>query len=558
MATNLRSPSPARKLQDLIRSLPRYDRILREGLGSELRALLLDDAGGLDDDAATDKLNHVIRLLLDNDMAPLLAAHGIPYPRYPSKTNGSGHVGPDLWDTPVEPVLEPRWRLLGFDVGSPIGIPACELTSTADWIEYYARQGFHILTYRTVRSKERSASPEWPFLEGVDGPWEPGGLPPSVRSADSPVPPDWRAISTATPFAAPSPPPEVWQADVADARERLAALGPGYLLIVSVMDCVAWEKKTARAVIDDFVKVALLAEEAGAQAVECHLARSTMKESPTGPRSCELGAKTAIDVVTAVRAELRSETRLLIKLSDLQREPLKEVIVPLASKGLIDGVSGISPVRLDATRHDGSPLAKSRLPGVAGLAIRNLGLSFVERLAGIRREEALRFDIIAMGGVMGPQDVAEYMRLGADGVQTASAARCDPGLAAAAAGLLGPPPRPDTTEAWEGVVLEVHEHGFVARLVDIENSAPDEVARFSLHDVSDNDLDQVQTGSVFRWTTCVVDEGGGQSERRSSVRFRKLPKPTDEDRAAGRRLADKVERAFGTNLGDKPAEPRSA
>lgn len=549
---------PAAKLADVVRSLDAYNQ-LAPGLGNDVRQLVPDDLTGLDEDAAVRALNDVILLFIERGLSTILTAHGIPHPRYPVLRDGPADVpSPQFWDTARSADPPGSWTVLGFEVGFPVGIPTCELTSTANWVEYYARQGFHVLTYRTVRSEERPPDVRgWAFLQGVDRPWDPGAIPESVRSTDSKLPPDWRTISTATPFAAPCPPPEVWERDIGDARERLVRLGNRHLLIVSVTDSVEPQHKTTKSITDDFVSVALRAEHAGAQAIECYLARSTIKNPRTGAmRSCELSPETSLAIVGEVRAKLGSETRLVIKLSgDLSKEALEAVVIPLASQGLIDGVSGISPVRVRVTRPDSSAMSEERLPGVAGFAIRTLGQTFVDRLATIRRENDLHFDILGMGGVMTPEDVATYRQLGAAAVQTASAARCDPGLAAAAAAWAGAVTQPlrivtETAENWEGVVITVGDGTFVAQLTDIRGRAADEEAEFSIGDIQKDQRQEVQPGAVFRWQAERVEEDGALVNR-SWIRFRRLPPPTDEDVLAGKRLANESERAFET----KPSFP---
>jgi len=543
---------PASKLADVVRSLDQYDR-LAPGVRDSVRKLVPNDLAGLDEGVAVHAMNEVILVFIERGLSTILTAHGIPHPRYPVLRNGVTEVpSPQFWDTARSADPPGSWNVLGFDVGFPIGIPTCELTSTANWVEYYARQGFHVLTYRTVRSEERKSDVrDWAFLQGVDRPWDPGAIPDSVTSTDSTLPPDWRAISTATPFAAPSAAPKDWEPDIFDARGRLVEMGDRHLLIVSVTDSVDPAHKTTKAIAADFVEVAVRAERAGAQAIECYLARSTIKDPKTGElRSCELSPETSRAIVGEVRACLGSETKLVIKLSgDLPQEALESVVIPLAREGLIDGVSGISPVRVRVNRPDRSPMSQERLPGVAGFAIRSLGQAFVSRLARIRSENDLTFDIIGMGGATTPEDVATYRGLGAAAVQTASAARCDPGLASASAAWDGAASRSvrttlETAEDWEGVVIDVADGTFVAHLTDINGEAPDEEAQFSIDEIQRGERAEVQLGAVFHWRTERVAEDGALVNR-SWVRFRGLPPPSDEDIAAGERLAEESERAFG-------------
>lgn len=533
---------PTDILADLTRAAPVYER-LRHGVIDELRRLVPEgEAAYADEEAAAAAINLVIARFVELNLTDILSAHALPWPRYGTEP-GDQQV-PGLSDVPTAPGPRTGWQVLGFDVGFPIGIPACELTSTPAWIDFYARHGFNIFTFRTVRSEERTGQ-EWPFVAGLDRPWELGQQPPAVQSTTSHLPPDWRAISTLTPFTAPSPPPDVWRRQVEETRKGLASLGGGHLLIVSITDSVKPEEKSDETLAADFVRVAGWAEEAGAQVVECYLARSKRRDPSTGQlTACQYSRETSEAIVSAVRARLNPATKILIKLGDMPSDALEALVVPLVSRGYIDGVSGISPVRVHVANADASqgPDDPSASPAVAGLAVRNVGLNFVKRLADIRRRRRLRFDIIGMGGVMTPYDVATYRRLGAAAVQTATAARCKPSIAVSSYSW-DRRIDPKSIEDWEGVVEEVDGDLFVARLTDISGDAPDEQAEFDLGEVSPAQQTMVKAGAVFRWRTEFMDEENG-FERRSVIQFRSLRPPTQEDISAGEGFVERVHRAL--------------
>src|SRR6188474_1794120 len=65
------------------------------------------------------------------------------------------------------PVVPGEWQFCGLPVDSPLGIPAGPLLN-GRWILYYASLGFDVLTYKTVRSRER-ASYALPNLQPVQG-----------------------------------------------------------------------------------------------------------------------------------------------------------------------------------------------------------------------------------------------------------------------------------------------------------------------------------------------------------------------------------------------------
>ena len=53
------------------------------------------------------------------------------------------------------PDVSGEWHFCGLPVASPLGIPAGPLLNSK-WILYYARLGFDVLTYKTVRSSYRA------------------------------------------------------------------------------------------------------------------------------------------------------------------------------------------------------------------------------------------------------------------------------------------------------------------------------------------------------------------------------------------------------------------
>ncbi len=57
--------------------------------------------------------------------------------------------------------------IAGKKVDFPLGVPASMLTANASYLKYYAERGFCILTYKTVRSRERVGNkfPQWACIE---------------------------------------------------------------------------------------------------------------------------------------------------------------------------------------------------------------------------------------------------------------------------------------------------------------------------------------------------------------------------------------------------------
>jgi hypothetical protein len=83
--------------------------------------------------------------------------------------------------------------------------------------------------------------------------------------------------------------------------------------------------------------------------------------------------------------------------------------------------------------------------------------------------------------------------------------------------------------SWEGVVLDVLEDSFTARLVDIDEPSQYEEAEILNTSVSDqSDLDLIKPGAIFFWSIGRRVEGR-RSEQVSLIQFRRLPVWTETE-----------------------------
>ena len=364
-----------------------------------------------------------------------LAACGVRTPSYDVlgsyRDNLTTPVGPRLAERPV--AGRRRWRVLGREVGFPVGVPACVLNGGAEWVRFHARNGFSVLTYKTVRSRahEPNARPNWTFA-----PRATGSLPPGATAEVTSDPWDWvepgsPGVSTVNSFGVPSPPPEQW---VPDLERSLAAVDDDQVLLVSVMG----EADEATGLVDDFVRTARLAQGAGATVVELNLScPNTLDRSASGvkPPLC-LDADAAVAVIEGVRRALDDRTGLVAKLSWLDGPRLEALVPRLAP--LVDGVAGINTLQSRVVRSDGAPTFPGReLAGLSGAAVRESALDFTRRLVALREAGGRHFDVLAMGGVTDPASFEALFAVGADAVQSASGAFANPFLARDCIAALG-------------------------------------------------------------------------------------------------------------------------
>jgi hypothetical protein len=103
---------------------------------------------------------------------------------------------------------------------------------------------------------------------------------------------------------------------------------------------------------------------------------------------------------------------------------------------------------------------------------------------------------------------------------------------------------------WEGVVEEVTNIGFRARLVPLTNADPSsariEFTDFTLDDLAnDSDRALVHEGAVFYWTVGRSQNAAGTRTNVSLVRFRRLPPPGPYQRHQALVEAEKLLRDLG-------------
>jgi dihydroorotate dehydrogenase len=149
-------------------------------------------------------------------------------------------------------------RLFDRDVVSRLGIAAGPLMNSK-WVAGYARIGYDVLTYATVTSTFRPAYP-LPNIRPVES-REHAAVALRRPHTDG-------GATLAVSLGMPSMEPDVWRKDVRRAKDTLAT---GQLLIVSVAGTLP-PGGDPEALIADYARCAVWAAEAGADAIEVHLA----------------------------------------------------------------------------------------------------------------------------------------------------------------------------------------------------------------------------------------------------------------------------------------------
>ncbi len=325
------------------------------------------------------------------------------------------------WDGPLPRIhATPLKRFLGMPVRSRLGV-AAGLLLNSRWVELYARLGYDIVTYKTVRSRARRCHP-MPNWVTVDAP-EPLGRGETWCVTKARRDADPAAVTASVSFGMPSKDPDVWMPDVARARRALKA---GQVLVVSVVASPG-AGDGERAMVDDFANLAAMAREAGAQAVEANLSCPNVC---TAEGDLYLDAPLSGRIARAMRAAAGA-VPVLLKVGHVpDRRRLGALLRAVAGEAA--GVVLVNGVSRRLERPDGTPAyGKGReTAGILGRAIHAPAVVCVASAADIVNKARLDLELIAVGGVASADDAADFFAAGAHAVMMGSAPMYDPLLAA--------------------------------------------------------------------------------------------------------------------------------
>jgi dihydroorotate dehydrogenase len=291
-----------------------------------------------------------------------------------------------------------------------MGISAGPLLNSK-WIEGYARLGFDILTYKTVRSTFWPAY-SLPNIRHVEN---------REPAAVTPRRPHLNASPTiAVSLGMPSMEPNVWRKDVRRAKERI---GAGQVLIVSVVGTPT-PGADAEALIDDYARCAGWAAEAGADIVEVHLACPDVFSEQA--RMINENVPLAAQILYRVRTTV--SVPVLAKFGAF-RSPrvLHDTATKLASwaHGFVL-VSGIQRRVVDEEGNaafDGSGRDRAVVVGADTFPLCSRQ---VNEMLAWRKAGAWDRAVLAVGGITTIERAETLRREGADAILVATAALFDP------------------------------------------------------------------------------------------------------------------------------------
>lgn len=370
---------------------------------------------------------NIMRVVLKHGFFDLPPAHGLPSTSYDVNAafNMLGRpIGFDQ-DAPLLPLINKPTKIAGYPVDFPFGLPASVLAANANWIEFYARRGVDILTYKTVRAQYRKVH-SWPNWVFVENPYELAApseeAPTIVTGRTSYFPADRSTISMANSFGVPSLDPTWWKDDVRRARQ---VVREGHqVLIVSV---IASKSENEEVLTADFVETALMAKDAGADIIE---ANYSCPNTPDDPGTGEVYKSPGVSSrISKALKEALGKTPLFVKIGYLPDALLREFVVQ--NVGFVDGIVAINTISAKVDTPDAEqvfPGEKRHTAGISGWAIRARAHEVARNLVALRKELNKPFTIFGLGGVLTRQDYEDFLAIGVDAVESCTGAFLNPHL----------------------------------------------------------------------------------------------------------------------------------
>ncbi len=313
---------------------------------------------------------------------------------------------------------------LGQYPSIPFGIAAGPLLN-AKFMKAAMMLGFDHVVYKTVRTREKKSN-EWPNVVSVN---VPGDL--SIEEAKKGVTTKEgfaEPLAITNSFGNPCYPVDVWQEDIAKLVEWAK---PRKGQAVSTMiEGTRWDESyNDKKFLEDWVTAAKLMAETKAPEIEANF--SCPNENNLVKSLLCYDTAQSRRIADAIKMKI-GDVPLIIKISYFEdQEEFKKFVKELGD--VVDGFSAINTIQAKVYKPDGSqalPGGEWRLKsGICGTPIKWAALDMVRRLKALRDAFSMKYKITGVGGVMKPEDYAEYRSAGADVVMSATGAMWNPNLA---------------------------------------------------------------------------------------------------------------------------------
>lgn len=312
---------------------------------------------------------------------------------------------------PVEvsvPDVSSRWSFLGKSVASPLGVSAGPLLN-GQWILYYSKLGFDILTYKTVRSVVRDSF-EMPNLTPV----KIGQM--TGQETVVPTSPEMKG-SWAVSFGMPSQPPDVWRKDIEWTRDSLRS---DQILSVSVVGTIqpGWSLTD---LANDFACCARWAVESGADCIETNFScPNVLTQDGQLFQQCQ----NASLVAEAVRDAIGTTPYLLKIGYEANHSSALELLKSVAP--FVDGLTMTNSISTTVKNSSGHLMFDGQQRGICGDAIRSESVKQTRLFSQYIQQYDLDLKLIGSGGISSASHVKEYLEAGAESVQLATAIMTNP------------------------------------------------------------------------------------------------------------------------------------
>lgn len=311
------------------------------------------------------------------------------------------------------------YDFLGFQIASPIGIPAGPLLNSR-WIGMAAGMGFDIVAYKTIRSHEHQSHPlPNVMLVDTNGPLIPNKLPPFLKTAANPTI-DLNRLGITNSFGNPSRTPAYLMQDIPKAN---GLLKPGQIMIVSVFG----SQREGIDMLQDFINAATLAKNAGAKVIE---ANYSCPNVAAGEGSLYASPDSVL-TFTSRLAKAIHPIPLIIKVGAFTSEEQMRKTFIAAARGGARAICGLNTISMNVFDQKGNPALGPKRPtsGICGSPIRQAALQFTRQARDIIDEEKLGMALLVTGGVTLWHHFRELLVAGADIAMTATGMMWDPYLA---------------------------------------------------------------------------------------------------------------------------------
>lgn len=332
------------------------------------------------------------------------------------------------FNNPPFPLIKPPVRnwpekkqwisVLDYSLASNVGAAACAVT-TGKGIALLSQLGFDVLTYKTIRRKAYPAHPlpNIVYLE-CEKLFNYADLKETIFTKGK-IEKNNSKLAISNSFGNGCLEPMVIMQDIALAKNSLAE---GQMLIVSVYG----EGDSLPSISQDFAAAALMAKEAGADAIELNFScPNLMKSGEPLYWSIE-----HVLQITRFVVKCLGNIPVLLKFGLIHQYEFSVKLLIAAAQAGARGISAINSISMRVLNENHLPAFGKRIySGVSGYPIRQLALRCVKRLVQINQTEKLNLSIFGMGGITIPEHFNEFLDIGVDIALSATGMMWNPYLA---------------------------------------------------------------------------------------------------------------------------------